>query len=69
MIRSQLSQYAGAGVMGSYLQRNILTFWKHSPVGEEVNKLGVEYFATVLWIASDEGNSRVKPSKNNNNKM
>lgn len=30
-------------------------------VGEEVNKLEGEYFATVLWIASDEGNSPVKP--------
>lgn len=69
MIRSQLSQYAGAGVMGSYLQRNILTFWKHSPLGEEVNKLGGEYIAAVLWIASDEASGRVKPSKNNNNKM
>ena len=53
--------------MGSCLERNILTLWKHSPVGEEVNKLGGEYIAAVLWIANDAGSGRVKPTKNNNN--
>ena len=40
-----------------------LSFWKHSPVGEEVNNLGGEYIAAVLWIESDKGSDGVKPSK------
>ena len=36
-------------------------------MGEEVNKLGGEYIAAVLWIANDAGSGGVKPTKNNNN--
>ena len=36
-------------------------------MGEEVNTLGGEYIAAVLWIANDAGSGGVKPTKNNNN--